>query len=91
MKKETREDIKIWSANMMLIASVGFGIAGFCVSPVGEVSSARCATTIEHCCACYRTMVSKPLNNVNIINMLSYSLPINNKYIIFAVSYKRAL
>lgn len=38
MKKETREDIKIWSAIMMLIASVGFGIAGFCVSPVGELS-----------------------------------------------------
>ena len=38
MKKETREDIKIWSAIMMLLASVGFGIAGFCVSPVGELS-----------------------------------------------------
>lgn len=38
MKKETRDDIKIWSAIMMLLASVGFGIAGFCVSPVGEVS-----------------------------------------------------
>lgn len=38
MKKETRDDIKIWSAIMMLLASVGFGIAGFCVSPVGELS-----------------------------------------------------
>ena len=38
MKKETREDIKIYSAILMLIASVGFGVAGFCVSPVGELS-----------------------------------------------------
>lgn len=38
MKKETKDDIKIWSAIMMLLASVGFGIAGFCVSPVGELS-----------------------------------------------------
>lgn len=38
MKKEAKDDIKIWSAIMMLLASVGFGIAGFCVSPVGELS-----------------------------------------------------
>lgn len=38
MKKETKDDIKIWSAIMMLLASIGFGIAGFCVSPVGELS-----------------------------------------------------
>lgn len=38
MKKETKDDIKIWSAIMMLLASVCFGIAGFCVSPVGELS-----------------------------------------------------
>ena len=38
MKKENREDVKIWSAIMMLAASVGFGVAGFCVSPVGELS-----------------------------------------------------
>ena len=38
MKKETKEDIKIWSAIAMLIAAVGFGIAGFCVQPVGVIS-----------------------------------------------------
>lgn len=38
MKKETREDIKIVSALLMLAAAVGFGVAGFCVSPVGELS-----------------------------------------------------
>ena len=38
MKKETREDIKIWSAIMMLMASVGFGVAGFYVSPLRKLS-----------------------------------------------------
>lgn len=38
MKKETKEDIKIWSAIGMLVAAVGFGISGFCVEPVGEIS-----------------------------------------------------
>ena len=38
MKKETREDIKIWSAMLMLAIAIGFGIAGFCVSPLGELS-----------------------------------------------------
>lgn len=38
MKKETKEDIKIWSAIGMLVSAVGFGVAGFCVEPVGEIS-----------------------------------------------------
>lgn len=38
MKKETKEDIKIWSAIGMLASAVGFGVAGFCVEPVGEIS-----------------------------------------------------
>lgn len=38
MKKEVKEDIKIWSAIIMLVAAVGFGIAGFCVPPVGQLS-----------------------------------------------------
>lgn len=38
MKKETKEDVKIYSAIFMLMAAVGFGVAGFCVPPVGEIS-----------------------------------------------------
>lgn len=38
MKKETKEDIKIWSAIGMLVSAVGFGVAGFCVEPIGEIS-----------------------------------------------------
>lgn len=38
MKKEARENVQIVSALMMLAFGAGLSIAGFCVSPVGEVS-----------------------------------------------------
>ncbi len=37
MKKETKEDIKILSSAGMLVVGTGFGVAGFCVSPVGVI------------------------------------------------------
>lgn len=38
MKKETKEDVKVWAAISMAAAAVGFGVAGFCVDPKGEIS-----------------------------------------------------
>lgn len=37
MKKETKEDVQIWSAIGMLLAGVGLSIAGFIVPPVGQI------------------------------------------------------
>nr|DAE93816.1 MAG TPA: hypothetical protein [Caudoviricetes sp.] len=38
MKKETKEDIRTYSAIAALVGAVGFGVAGFCVNPVGIIS-----------------------------------------------------
>lgn len=37
MKKETKEDIQIFTAVGMLLAGVGLSIAGFIVSPMGQI------------------------------------------------------
>jgi hypothetical protein len=38
MSKETRTDIQVFTAIGMLVAGVGFSIAGFIVPPTGEIS-----------------------------------------------------
>jgi hypothetical protein len=37
MKRETRDDIMIWSAVGMLFAGVGVSVAGFLVEPLGII------------------------------------------------------
>lgn len=37
MKKETKEDIQLYSALAMLFVGVAFAAAGFIVKPVGEI------------------------------------------------------
>lgn len=37
MKKETKEDVQLWSAIGMLIVGVTFAAAGFIVKPIGEI------------------------------------------------------
>ena len=37
MKRETKEDIQIWSALGMLIAGVSLSVAGFLVEPLGII------------------------------------------------------
>ena len=37
MKRETKEDIQVWTAVGMLIAGVGLSVAGFLVIPLGII------------------------------------------------------
>lgn len=37
MKRETKEDIQVWTAVGMLIAGVGLSVAGFLVEPLGII------------------------------------------------------
>lgn len=37
MKRETKEDIQVWTAVGMLIAGVGLSVAGFLVTPLGII------------------------------------------------------
>lgn len=37
MKRETKEDIQVWSAVGMLIAGVSLTVAGFLVEPLGTI------------------------------------------------------
>lgn len=37
MKRETKEDIQVWSAVGMLIAGVSLSVAGFLVEPLGII------------------------------------------------------
>lgn len=37
MKRETKEDIQVWTAVGMLIAGVGLSVAGFLVGPLGII------------------------------------------------------
>lgn len=37
MKKETKEDIQLYSALTMLFVGIAFAVAGFVVAPVGEI------------------------------------------------------
>ncbi|WAX09490.1 hypothetical protein BT638P1_00015 [Bacteroides phage BT638P1] len=37
MKRETKEDVQIWTAVGMLIAGVGLSVAGFLVTPLGII------------------------------------------------------
>ena len=37
MKRETKEDIRVWSAVGMLIAGVSLSVAGFLVEPLGII------------------------------------------------------
>ena len=37
MKRETKEDIQVWTAVGMLMAGVGLSTAGFFVAPVGAI------------------------------------------------------
>lgn len=37
MKRETKEDIQVWTAVGMLMAGVGLSAAGFFVAPVGAI------------------------------------------------------
>lgn len=37
MKKETKEDIQIWSAVGMLLLAAGLAVAGFIVVPTGQI------------------------------------------------------
>ena len=37
MKKNTKEDIQVWTAVGMLFAGVGLSVAGFVVEPLGQV------------------------------------------------------
>lgn len=37
VKKETKEDIQVWTAVGMLIAGVGLSVAGFLVTPLGII------------------------------------------------------
>lgn len=37
MKRETREDIQVWTAVGMLIAGVSLSVAGFLVEPLGII------------------------------------------------------
>lgn len=39
MKKETKDDIQVWSAIFMLISGVAMSVAGFIVPPLGEISN----------------------------------------------------
>lgn len=38
MKRETKEDIQVWTAVGMLIAGVGLSVAGFLVEPLGVIN-----------------------------------------------------
>ena len=38
MKKNTKEDIQVWTAVGMLLAGVGLSVAGFVVEPLGHDS-----------------------------------------------------
>lgn len=37
MKKNTKEDIQVWTAVGMLFAGVGLSVAGFVVEPLGQI------------------------------------------------------
>jgi hypothetical protein len=37
MKRETKEDIQVWTAVGMLIAGVGLSVVGFLVAPLGII------------------------------------------------------
>lgn len=37
MKRETKEDIQVWTAVGMLMAGVGLSVAGFLVEPLGII------------------------------------------------------
>lgn len=37
MKRETKEDVQVWTAVGMLIAGVGLSVAGFLVEPLGII------------------------------------------------------
>lgn len=37
MKRETKEDIQVWTAVGMLVSGVGLSIAGFLVEPLGII------------------------------------------------------
>lgn len=37
MKKNTKEDIQVWTAVGMLFAGVGLSVAGFVVDPLGQI------------------------------------------------------
>lgn len=37
MKRETKEDIQVWTAVGMLIAGVGLSVVGFLVTPLGII------------------------------------------------------
>lgn len=37
MKRETKEDIQVWTAVGMLIAGVSLAVAGFLVEPLGTI------------------------------------------------------
>lgn len=38
MTKDRREDINTYLAVMLIVVGLGFGWAGFCVEPVGDIS-----------------------------------------------------
>lgn len=37
MKKETKEEVQIWTAVCMLMSGVGLSVAGFIVVPTGQI------------------------------------------------------